>query len=350
MRKMLEGSRGTTLALLVCVAALTACSSSGGGGTNERAFVGPEKVRLRSSTAEAARTVGEVKSGDEVTVTERKNEGNTAWANIDGPNGASGWVESQYLVKGEIVQASQKIAEEIRNTPTQAIGKSKARLKLRLTPDRGTEDNVAYMLSAGTVLEIVARDRKPRPEKLDQRTEANPAATSSGPKYDDWYQVRLKNFAIVPAGWIYGGSVELDIPGDITFFTSTGRRITGWQKIGSTQDEQNQTKEHYLVAEKQLFGADDRLDFDRLKVLAFDPKRREYYTPFREDVRGRFPISVQATGSKGQFQVIAFDKANQPHPVDYTFEFVENGRPKITRVTPKEKTTQVTPKAGGRRR
>lgn len=342
MKKMLEGSRGATLALLVCVAALSSCSSSGGSGTNERAFVAPERVRLRSSTAEAARAVGEVKGGDEVTVTERKNEGNTAWANINGPNGASGWVESQYLVKGEIVQASQKIAEEIRDIPTQAVGKSKARLKLRLTPDRSTEDNVAYMLSAGAVLEIVARERKPRPEKLDQRTEVSPA---TGPKFDDWYQVRLKNFSIVPAGWIYGGSVELDIPGDITFFTSTGRRITGWQKIGSTQDEQNQTKEHYLVAEKQLFGADDQLDFDRLKVLAFDPKRGEYYTPFREDVRGRFPINVTLAGSRGQFKLTALDKANQPQPVDYTFEFLETGRPKITRVTPKEGG-----KPGGRRR
>jgi hypothetical protein len=162
--------------------------------------------------------------------------------------------------------------------------------------------------------------------------------------------VRLKNFSIVPAGWIYGGSVELDIPGDITFFVSTGRRITGWQKIGATQDEQNQTKEHYLVAEKVLFGADDRLDFDRLKVLAFDPKQREYYTPFREDIKGRFPIIVKAEGSRGQFQITTFDKENQSHQVDYNFEFVENGRPKITRITPKEGGKRVAPKASGKRR
>lgn len=325
------------LGLLLTAAGLTACSSTKGALGGETAFVAPEKVRLRSSTAEAARAVGELKSGDQVTITERKNEGNTAWANVNGPNNMSGWIESKVLVKQAIVEASQKIANEITEVPTQAVGKSKARLKLRLTPDRNNDDNVAFELPAGTVLDIVARERQPRPEKLiAQQTAATNAGASAGPKFDDWYKVRIKNLTIVPAGWIYGGSVELDVPGDISFFASTGRRITGWQAIGSTQDEQNQTKEHYLVAEKQLFDGEEQLDFDRLKVLSFDPKRREYITPFREEIKGRFPIKVKVEDKHGSFQVLATDKANQTQPVDFSFEFVENGRPKVTRITPKE--------------
>lgn len=316
---------------------LPGCSSTKGALSGETAFVAPEKVRLRSSTAEAARAVGELKSGDQVTIIERKTEGNSTWANINGPNGLSGWVENKVLVKQAIVDASQKIANEIREVPTQAVGKSKARLKLRLTPDRNNDDNVAFELPAGTVLDIVARERQPRPEKLiAQQAAASNAGAPAGPKFDDWYKVRIKSLTIVPAGWIYGGSVELDVPGDISFFASTGRRITGWQALGATQDEQNQTKEHYLVAEKQLFDSEDQLDFDRLKVLAFDPKRREYYTPFREDVKGRFPIHVKVEDKRGSFRVLALDKAKQSQPVDFTFEFVESGRPKVTRVTPKE--------------
>ncbi len=345
MKSSLFDGRKRFPARLLClgfgllIAGLTACSSAKGVLSGETAFVAPETVRLRSSTAEAARAVGELKSGDQVTITERKTEANTAWANINGPNGVSGWVESKTLVKQAIVEASQKIANEIRDIPTQAVGKSKARLKLRLTPDRSNDDNVAFELAAGAVLDIVARERQPRPEKLiaqQAAAAANNAGAPAGPKFDDWYKVRIRNLAIVPAGWIYGGSVELDVPGDISFFASTGRRITGWQAIGSTQDEQNQTKEHYLVAEKQLFDSAEQLDFDRLKVLAFDPKRSEYYTPFREDVKGRFPISVKIEDKHGSFQVLAFDKANQAQPVNFTFEFVENGRPKVTRVTPKE--------------
>lgn len=335
---LFEGWKQIPASLLcLLLLGLMGCSSAKGVLNNEVAFVAPEKVRLRSSTAEAARSVGEVKSGDQVSIIERKTEGNTAWANIKSPEGITGWVESKTLVKQSIVNAAQKIANEIRDIPTQAVGKSKARLKLRLTPDRNDDDNVAFELSAGTVLDIISHDRQPRPERLiaQQAASANPAAPSI-PKFDDWYQVRLRNLAIIPAGWIYGGSVELDVPGDISFFASTGRRITGWQTIGSTQDEQNQTKEHYLVAEKPLFGSADQLDFDRLKVLAFDPKGGEYYTPFREDLKGRFPILVKRDGNHGSIQVLALDKTKQPATVDFTFEITENGRPKVTRVTPKE--------------
>jgi hypothetical protein len=83
-----------------------------------------------------------------VTITERKSEGSKEWANVEGPNAVSAGSRRQYLVKGEIVRTSQKLAEEIRTVPSQALGKSKARLKLRLTPDRSTEENVAYMLPA----------------------------------------------------------------------------------------------------------------------------------------------------------------------------------------------------------
>ena len=299
-------------------------------------------MRLRSSTAEAARSVGEVKSGDQVTITERKNEGNTAWANVSGPGGATGWIEMRYLVKQEIVDSTNKIAEELRGVPTQAIGKSKATLKLRLTPDRNTEDNVAFPLPAGTTLEIVARERRPRPEKLEAvakpaTAQGNPTAapTPSGPKYDDWFKVRLPNYSIVPAGWIYGGSVELEVPGEISFFLSTGRRIVGWQKIGAVTDDTNQSHDSFLVVEKNNFDADERGDFDRVKVLAYDPKRREYGTPFREDLLGRFPVSAKMEGSRGQFSLTVLDKAGQASKVDYAIEILEGGKAKVTRQLPK---------------
>jgi hypothetical protein len=325
--------------LLGC--ALSACSSAKGVLSGETAFVVPERVRLRSSTAEAARAVGEVKGGDQVTITERKNEGNQVWANINGPGGVTGWIEARHLVKREIAEAAQKIAEEMRNTPTQAIGKSKASLKLRLTPDRNTDDNVAYLLPAGTQLEIVARDRQLRPEKLEPKPTPTPAnarkpAAPAGPKFDEWYKVRLNNYTIVPAGWIYGGSVELDVPSEISFYASTDRRIVGWQKLGSTQDEQGQSKDQFLVAERKLFGSDERLDFDRLRVLVFDPKRREYGRVFADDVPGRFPIVTQMEGNNGKFQVTSLDKNNQEHQLDYSVETGENGKLKVARVAPKE--------------
>ena len=87
--------------------------------------------------------------------------------------------------------------------------------------------------------------------------------------------------------------------------------------------------------EKNNFDADERGDFDRIKVLAYDPKRREYGTPFREDVLGRFPVISKMEGSRGQMSITALDKAGQPSKVDYTIEMLEGGKAKVTRQTPK---------------
>ncbi|HEX9004476.1 MAG TPA: SH3 domain-containing protein, partial [Blastocatellia bacterium] len=192
----LRGRAGFGAILLA--AALLTVSCSKGSSLNETAYVVPEKLRLRSSTAQAARVVSELKSGDRVTVTQRaKSEDGTTWSEIKGPDGQSGWAESRSLVKDDIVTKSRQMAEDIRQIPTQAIGKSKATLKLRLTPDRTNDDNVASTLPSGTVLEIVARERKLRPASVDPKSEGGSTdGKEPEAKYDSWLQVRLKDYAV----------------------------------------------------------------------------------------------------------------------------------------------------------
>src|SRR5206468_1844576 len=120
-------------------------------------------LELHSSTAKVSRGVGELHRGDQVTVLERVEDGSTNWAKLRGPNGQTGWVEAGYLVNQDVVERSRRLASETKEIPAQATGRSKAKLKLRLTPDRSTEENVAMMLPAGTTFEIVDRARRPRP-------------------------------------------------------------------------------------------------------------------------------------------------------------------------------------------
>lgn len=301
---------------------------------NEKAFVVPERLKLKSSTAPASRVVGELKVGDEVTVSDRANaEDGKSWSKVNGPNGESGWVETSSLVKEEIVERSQKIAEEMKEIPAQAMGKSKAQLKLRLTADRTNDDNVATLLPSGTVLEIVARDRKPRPANLPTANEGK-----SEVRYDEWLKVRLKDLAVLPAGWIYGGSIELDIPGEIVYFASTGRKIVGWQKIATLKGNDSRTGDHYLVLERKVYDADERADFDRVKVLAYDPNSRNYETPFRDEVLGRFPVFLNMEGTRGAFRFTAIRPAaanGQPVQQDYAIEMLDGGRVKVTRAQKK---------------
>jgi hypothetical protein len=300
---------------------------------DEKAFVVPERLRLKRSTAQAARSVGELKSGDQVTVVDRANaEDGESWSEVEGPNGESGWIRSVNLVKREIVEKSRQIAAEIKDVPTQAVGKSKAPLKLRLSPDRSDDDNVATTLPRETELEIVARERKPRPARIEGKGEAKDESESSV-RYDNWYKVRLKDSAVLPAGWIYGDSVALEIPPEIFYFVSSGREIVGWQKIGNVAGGDNRSGEHFLALERKNLSADEGVDFDRVKVLAYDPATRDYSTPFREDVAGRFPVTMKMDGSRGYFQIVAVDKNGQTHNLTYGVEMLEGGKVRVAKST-----------------
>jgi hypothetical protein len=325
-------------AILWAAVLMLAVSCSKTTALNDLAYVVPEKLKLKSSTAQASRIVGELKTGDRITIIARsKSEDGTPWVNIKSGDGQTGWAESRYFVKEETVNKSRQMAESIRGIPTQAVGKSKATLKLRLTPDRTNDDNVATTLPSGTVLEIVARDRKPRPASVDNKSEGGQPAAQSGQvadsdvKYDTWLQARLKDYAVLPAGWIYGGSVELDVPGEIVYFVSTGRRIMGWQKLGTVHGDDSRTGDHYLVMERKIFGADDNSDFDRVKVLAYDPATRNYNTPLREDVLGRFPVILTMNGQQGTFRLNTIGKDGQKQELEYSVELLSGGKVKVTK-------------------
>jgi hypothetical protein len=302
------------------MAALAACSLEAPGGTE--VIVAVERLRLRSSTAEAAHIVGELKLGDRVTIKERSDESDAIWVRVVSENGVKGWTDLRNLIEVDTAERSQKIAEESKGIQAQAIGRSKASLKLRLSPDRSTEQNVLAMLPTGTQLEIVGRERRPRPDTAEQKENDDHAAM----KFDEWYRVRLPGNLVTPGGWIYGGSVELEIPGDIVYYASTGRRIVGWLRLDGKELTDEAVGSPYLVLERQTYGTGEDRDFDRIKVLAYDENKRDYYTAFREDTGGRYPVGLKTSGRKGTFEYTG----TKGHAA-YEFEIPLTGRLKVTK-------------------
>ncbi len=313
---------------LIFLSMVVSCSS--GQSLNETAFVLPERLRLRSSTAQASRFVTELKGADKVTITGRAtSEEGAPWVKIKGPGGETGWAEARYFVSNEVVEQSRRLEEEIRNIPTQAIGKSKATLRLRLTPDRTVDSNTATLLPAGTLMEIVGRRRVPKNSQAELSANNGP----TGSKHDDWLLIRLQGFAVLPAGWIYGGSVDLELPPDIFYFNSGGRRISGWLKIGTTHGDDGRSGDHYLVMERKTSGGDDRVDFDRIKVLAYEPVSRSYSTPFREDIPGVFPATLKMDGTKGKFDIITIENDDRKQTLSYSIEILDGGKIRVSKQT-----------------
>jgi uncharacterized protein YgiM (DUF1202 family) len=331
----------TSLALLKLLAVsvlLAGCSNFAS--LNEAAIVIPDRLTVRNSMDRDSSIVAELRSGDRVIVSQRSKTGDgNSWSMLSGPRGESGWVESRFLIKEDIVEKSRIISAEVRDIQTQAIGRSKKDLRLRFSADRSNEQNVITILPAGTLLEIVIRERKPKPatllaESLEETAEPR-TAQSIEYKYDTWYKVRLKGNTVLPAGWIYGGLVGLEIPDDIVYYVSSGRRITGWHKIGTVTGEDGKTGDHYLVLERVTVKPDEEVDFDRIKVLAYDPSTRDYTTPFREDISGRFPVALKMERNKGQFQLNAIDRDKQLQLLTFGVEMLDDGRVKVIKPSQK---------------
>lgn len=323
-----RGKLARTLLLSVLSALLIACSSGEAGGSE--ALVVPDRLRVRSSTAEAARTVGELQGGQSVVIKQRAEVDGVLWALIDNGDGIRGWTQARNLIDRNLAEESGKLSEQTKEIQTQAIGRSKATLKLRLTPDRTTEENVLTLLPSGTEMEIVARDRRPRPAVAGSEGE-----TPTDTVYDEWYQVRLQNNKVTPAGWIYGGSIELMVPPEISYYVSFGRKIIGWQRLDKTADEGSESGSLYLVLERSYSTSDSGVDFDRIKVLGYDEDVRDYYTPYREDLKGRLPVTLNAGTDRGTFQIPGVT-GDGTSPIEYSYERAADGRVKVTRLTPKE--------------
>ncbi len=338
---VMQWSRTARLIAVGCgllITSLSACSESGAG--RETALVATDRLGLRSSTAKVSRVVAELRLGDRVTILERVEDGGINWAKLRAPDGRTGWVETRYLVSEETVERSRRLADSIKLIPPQAIGRLKATLRLRLTPDRERDDNIAILLPSGTTVEITGRERRPRvlssevKESLESTAERTGGTEST--RFDEWYQVRLPDNPLLPAGWIYAGSIELAVPPEISYYASSGRRIVGWQKLGTARDLEEHAGDHYLVLERRIFNANEQADFDRIKVLAYDPGARDYSTPFREDVTGQLPVRLSLEGKRGQFQITALDKDGTTRLLDYTVEITEDNRIRITRLKAKE--------------
>jgi uncharacterized protein YgiM (DUF1202 family) len=320
---------------MVCLLFLAACSSIGLG--TETAYVVSQRMTLLSSTAKVSKTVGELKNGDKVTILERLEEGGRSWARLRGAGGETGWADARFLVSEDVVGSLRKLAEEVKDIPAQAVAESKSYLKLRLSPDRSSDDNAVTRLSAGTVFEIIERERKPRPVSLENKTSAGSEDNEdkdTEQKFDDWFKVRVKDNQVLPAGWVYGGSLQLNVPDEISYYASSGRRITGWQKIGTVTDAGGRSGGAYLMFEKEIFPDDkDRSgkeDFDRIQVISWDAGRRDYFTPVRENIRGRFPVIVKTEGSRSQFQIKELDQNENLQTRVCSIELASDGKVTVT--------------------
>src|SRR6185436_5946832 len=227
-------------------------------------------AQIRSSTAVVAADLLEVSRGDTVDIVDSQevpdptdNSKKELWYRVRAQDvdKTEGWIEARNVMPEDVLEKSRKLAEEDKDTQSQATGQLHASSNLRLTPDRSNNENIMMRLDSGSSFEIVGWRRVPtlkglEPSESDTAPKRGTASTD-GKRLDRsadedqesqettelWYKVRISPaISPAPGGWIFGKQVELTVPSDIIYYR-TGREFVAWRRLDEeTTEDTSSTK------------------------------------------------------------------------------------------------------------
>lgn len=270
------------------VLAAVVFASACGRGRNrvlEIAYVSAPQVYLRDHVAAVYNKTGMVKNGDRVQVLERERR----FVRVQTDSGAEGWLEQRYLVSQQVYDGFQKLANQEKNDPVQAVGTTRNDTNLHVDPGRETEH--LYLLDQSAKVSVLKRATAekplpgglPKPERQMQKAESQPAA----PVLEDWWLIRDPQGH---AGWVLARMVDLDVPLDIAQYAE-GQRIVAFFVLDQVTDGDKKVPQ-YLVA---LTEPKDGMPFDynQVRVFTWNVRRHRYETAYRErNLNGVLPVTV----------------------------------------------------------
>lgn len=368
MQSRFKPLRAVTVLLLLASASVFVAGCRTLAGVRRSGVVIARRAQVRSSSAIVAADLKEVLRGDVLEIVESVDsaENGERWLRVRTRDAESteGWIESRNVMPQELLERSQRLADEDKGIPAQSTGQLRASTNLRFSPDRGNNENILLKLESGSHFEIVGWKREPKPRssdaaESDDAPKAGSAQTANNRKRGEaettktaedanelWYKVRLTpDISPAPAGWVFGKQVELSVPSDIIFYRG-GREFVAWHRLDEGDRINNaapgvgETKEtqpgSWVILEKgdsEGVGGADEPDFDRIYVLGYDKTRQEHYTAYRShDLRGRLPLRIEESGGSKMFVIRAEDGQNLK---DYRFKFYKDDRGHL-KVEPQE--------------
>lgn len=350
---------------------ISGCSVVGGAfdsfsgliGLNETGTV-IRSAYIRSSYAVVAADILEVKRGQTFDILEETDFEKVHWyrVRVNDEDKTEGWIEAQNIITQTLLEQSQKIAREDKDSQSQATAQLRAASNLRLTPEQ-KEDNLLFKLENGVTFDVIGWKYVPKAQDADADDAANKTASkpktknaeieaakeSNSPedlsdKYDIWYKVRLDpSISPAPAGWVFGRQVLLQIPNDIAFYQPDTKKFVTWQRLDSIEPNVSLSKDDAAKASKPgswviltrsnyVKSKDgNEPDFDGILVLGYDKYNEEHYTVYRNDkVMGHIPLKVEGSGDNKSFTVNILNPGGQLEEKRFVLFKDAKGRLKIT--------------------
>jgi hypothetical protein len=363
-----------TLALLF-VAALGGCGMfssaienvTGLAGLTETGTVIANTAQIRSSYAVVAADLLEVKRGATLDILEDMDFEKVHWYRVRAhdEDNTEGWIESQNVITGDVLEKSKKLAAENKDIPAQATGQLRAASNLRLSPEQ-KEDNILFKLENGAYFDIVdwqfvpkAQDApdvddtskgelkqsrgKTKNAEIEAAKEAN-EPDKMEETYDVWYKIRLDpSVSPAPGGWLFGRQVELQVPSDIVFYQNNAKKFVAWQRLDNAEStDKNSGRDTsvkvskpgswVILSRSNIVKAQDGIepDFDGIIVLGYDKYHEEHYTSYRSgSVWGTLPLTIGGTGDNKVFTLQLRNTAGQIEEKRFVTSKDSAGRLKI---------------------
>ncbi|MGI8883560.1 MAG: hypothetical protein ACR2IA_04890, partial [Pyrinomonadaceae bacterium] len=235
-------------------------------GLSETATVIAKTAQIRSSYAVVAADLLEVKRGEKLDILEQVEFEKVLWYRVRAhdEDNTEGWIEWQNVITSDLLEKSQKLAQEFKDLPPQAAGQLRAASNLRLAPDMKSE-NLLFKLANASTFEVMdwkfvpkeqnaadvddaakgekKQTNKSKNEEIEAAKEAN-EPEKLDEKYDVWYQVRLDpSISPAPAGWLFGRQVELQVPNDIVFYQENDKKFITWYRLDNEPVDKSSPKD-----------------------------------------------------------------------------------------------------------
>ncbi|MCS6817446.1 MAG: SH3 domain-containing protein [Blastocatellia bacterium] len=290
---------------------------------------------VRSSTAVLAIELAKLRQGEEVEILERKEE----WVRVRTRGGIEGWVEARHVLSKRIFEDARALERAMASIPRQALGQLVGSAAIRLTPGRASEENVLFYAPAGTVVDILRRERTRRfssdvwPRRYQPRAR-RVRSSEPTPPLDLWYCVRLPESFLIRVGWVYAPLVELKIPDRLRHLQGE-YAFVAWYELASIEDPEIGTSAHYLTFDTHRTAPVEGTDFERLRLWIWDVEQHRYKIGRWEIAHGVLPIEHRREATRHRFRMRLYDpKTGELTDAEYLVDVSDSFAPRLLRSRP----------------
>lgn len=312
-------ARSCLLALILL--GLAAISGCRGAGKKEYEYVTAPEAFLRDRVATVYNKTGALHNGERVLVLERMPS--HRFVRVRSPREEEGWIQERYLTDQRTYDQFQRLQEQYKNSPAQAVAETKNQVNLHVSPGRKTEH--LYQLNEKEKIDLLEREVADKnaasPSSTQQKTDnkeadSEPASgeeptsqkPAAAPAPEDWWLIRDSRKRV---GWILGRMLYVDVPIEVGQYAE-GHRVIGFYVLDQAQDEGKSVPEYLLLLSENKDGTP--YDYDQVRVFTWNLRRHRYETAYRDaGLTGFLPVTLgkENFGGEGELRTFTLRVADQ---------------------------------------